>query len=187
MNIVGAAKTHGGQVVALQNVEDLKSCDPLSVRGKLPELVSAVGGGHGVNPRRRVGGQVLVAQKGPLTAQEGVHGPRDLPLVEDISTIVGQLLIGRRQGRITKDLPLARGSTPRHEDIPKSGPLLQDRHASLPVEGDELGDGETLPGVLDRRGQDLFHGQLTKATVELEPAVHSARHSDGQRAVARDS
>ena len=58
VQIVGAAETHGLEVVGLEDVEHLQRGDALRVRRQLPHVVAAVVSGHGLDPLGAVRGQI---------------------------------------------------------------------------------------------------------------------------------
>src|SRR6476646_5329708 len=58
--------------------------------------------------------------------------------------------------------------------------------AGLPATRDDLCDGESVAGVLDRGGEDFVEWQLAKAVVQLGPAVDASGHRHGERSSGGD-
>lgn len=88
---------------------------------------------------------------------------------------------------IAKHIALAWGAAVRGIHVTDVGKRRQRRDIALPVVGNEFGDRKPVTRITDGRCQQVFHRQPAETPVQFKPAVHTARHGDGQWSVGRDA
>ena len=177
---VGIIASHGGEVVALEQIEDLERGDPLAVGGQLPQRPAAIGGRHRLDPLARVVGEIRQREEPPDLVGEGDDGRRGLTAVEGVPPAFGDPLQGVGEGRIGEKLTLRRDRAAGHEDLGEPGHLGELRGASGPGAGDDPGHRNALPCGDDGRREQPGHGQAAEPLVQLEPAVDAAGHRPGE-------
>ena len=139
---------------------------PCPLGRELPDPVPPVIGGHRLDPFRAMVRQIPGAQKSPQSFEIGLDPPGDFSLVEGVPARPANPFQRRRQMGIGEDLPRAGGPLLQSKGLQEAGPLPVDRHALLPVPGNDFRDRKPLPGIFNRGSEQFLHRQLPEAVVE---------------------
>src|SRR6516162_2889481 len=94
---------HLGEVIALEDVQDLQSRNALARRRDLPDVVSAIARAHRLHPRGGVLGEVARGEEAAVFLREADDGVGNASLVERIAAVPGDFRIASGQEWILED------------------------------------------------------------------------------------
>ncbi len=184
VKIIGAVPSHRPNVVTFQDVQDLERGNSLAVGRKLPHIVAAVVGRDGFDPFGPVVLEVLHAE---VTAERFAGGDDlsgDGAAVVGIASPFGDCAEAGGQVRIAEELADARRLAARIVRGQELGLQAGFSLAASPSAADDLADGKSLFGVLDRGGQQLLEAHRSKPLAQLVPAVDAAGDRPGENPFA---
>jgi len=178
MVAVGGLGAHAFNIEALDDIEGRQGGDALAVGRALPAGDTSVVGGDGFVPVRSMAGQVLGGEPAPLLLDEGGHLLPNLPLVKGFRASLGDGPQGAGQGGQADYLTVP-GSAAVEQHLLAGGQFGQLGHVDGPLVGDDVGNGETLLGVLDGRLQHFRQRHGAIGTQQGLPAMDRARDCNG--------
>ena len=181
VQVPGRAEAGGGEVVLLQEVENLQRGDPLGVGGQGVDVVAAIARRHRPDPFGAVRGQVGFVQVAAVLAHVVGDLPGDLAPVERFPASLRQQFVGCGQARVAEDPALAGRFAVWHERVGESRVVGQGARIGGPGGGRQLRDRKSFMGKRDGRRKKLGEVLAAVALVQFVPAVHRARNGYRQR------
>jgi hypothetical protein len=173
----------GAELEAVEDAERHQGRDPLPVRRDLGHPVSAVCGGHRLDPLALVGGQVPGRQESVRPGGELGDGAGDLTGVEVLRTGLGEPVQGAGVPEETDPVTRTGSAAVRGERGPEGGALglrqpARGCDAPLPVVRDDRGDGGSLRREIRGRLEEPLPREPTEAPVQVAPGPDLSRHRD---------
>ena len=182
MRVLHAAEAVTLQVEPFEDVQHLQRGDALCVRRQLPYVVTAVICRHRFHPFRLVLRQIGRREKPAVPLQKRPDDPRGFAPVKRLAPAGGHPFHRRGQTGIAEHLTLHRRPPARQIHHTETRLIRDIRRAIRPIVRDHFRHGKALARVTNCRREHILHGQLAELAVQLEPAIHAARHTHAQRA-----
>ena len=178
---------HRGDVVLLEDVQNLQRGDALAVRRQFPDVVAAIAGADRLDP---VGGVLLeVAQRDQATDRLAVANdlPGDPALVKRLRPLLADGTIDLGQVAVGHAFAFPRRAAVLEKCAAGGRRFAEDHFAGLPVAGDDLRHRKAVPRVTNRRRKRLGQRQFAEPVVQRLPAGDAARHRPTERPLERDA
>ena len=184
---VGRVVAHRGDVVLLEDVQNLQRGDALAVRWQFPDVVATIAGADRLDPVRGVSLEIFHRDQTTdryAVAHDLLRDPafvkRLRPLLADGTIDLCQVAVGHAFAFPRRAAVL--------EKCPAGGRrFAENRFSGLPIASNDLRHGKAVPRVTNRRRKRLSQRQFAEPIVQRLPAGDAARHRPTQRPLERDA